>query len=747
MNQNIFSIGKALDNDLVFKNPHISRYHCQLVRKLDGLFIEDLDSTNGIYVAGKKVTTAKIDSSSVIVLGGVERLNLSDQKITKWLNGSKEGANSSRSDFNSVSSVYDLDSYSKNQVTFGRDPSNDVVLTHPRISRHHATAEKNSDGTWTLNDFSANGIFINGKRIKQERLTAGSSVVFAGLPISLVSSSSGVELPVSNEMQRAGEALIEVENTTFSVPDGAGRKTILSDLSLRIQPGEFVGLIGPSGSGKTTFMLTLNGYNQPSSGRISINHINLHQQLDSFKGFIGYVPQDDIMHRELTVESNLLYNAELRLPDLDDNERRRQVLKVINELGLEKTRNVLIGTPEKKGISGGQRKRVNLALELITEPSFLLLDEPCSGLDPKSEKDVMIMLRKLSRSGKTVMITTHGIMDRNFKLLDKLIVLGEGGHLTYFGPSMEAIKFFGVAAPEDIFDALKEKGTSYWHNTYRNSSYFKSFAHASNRGNTSSLVSPKPTKHNMLKQLVVLCKRYSEIKWRDKLLSAMLLAQAPLIGLLLLMVATYSNQSYPIWTFLLVISSLWLGVSNAAREIVSERAIYKRESMVFLSPGNYLLSKFIVLSVIEAVQCLLLLLICYNACNLSGNFLHIYFLLLFVSIAGTALGLLISSASSSEAQAMALVPMFLIPQVILGGAIVQFTDIIPKIPAFTMLSRWGWEAAMLLETAKVNTLEATQQLSYFNLKDGNIPLDLTIIGGWMLIYIGITVYNLVKVNK
>ena len=751
MHSDILTIGKASDNDLVLAQPHISRHHCRLVRKLDGLIIEDLNSTFGTYVNGSKVTRARVTISSIVVLAGRDRLDWNNSTIVSWLQNSSVKEEQYQDNPQSGISVFDLNSYGVDTITIGRSPSCDIVLANPRISRNHAKAQKNPDGTWTLENLSPNGTHLDGSRITKRVLSPRSQVVLAGKPIVLISTASG-EMPVyidsDEELHHGGEALVEVEDLSFTVPDGQGRKTILSDISLCIQPGEFVGLIGPSGSGKTTLMLMLNGYNKPSSGHIAINNINLHKQLDTFKGFIGYVPQDDIMHRELTVEGSLLYNAKLRLPDLDDGEQRRQVLKVINELGLEKTRNVLIGSPEKKGISGGQRKRVNLAQELITEPSFLLLDEPCSGLDPKSEHDVMKLLKKLSRNGKTIMLTTHGIIQRNFKLLDKLIVLGEGGRLTYFGPAREATKFFGVSEPEDIFDALQDKGSSFWNNKYKNSQFFKPTGDASYYSESSELSVPKPKSHNKFKQLMVLCMRYTDIKWRDKLLSAILLAQAPIIGLLLLLTGEYSDKGgVNIWSFLLVVSSIWLGVSNAAREIVSERAIYKRESMVFLSPGNYLLSKFIILGIIEIIQCFLMLLICYNACSFMGSFIDIYFILLFISISATGLGLLISSFSSSEAQAMALVPMFLIPQVILSGAIVQINHLILKIPAMTMLGRWGWEAVMLVESKTMGSLESNQFVTQFSLNSGNMPVDLIVIGGWLVVYIGMTVHRLREINK
>jgi ABC-type multidrug transport system ATPase subunit/ABC-type multidrug transport system permease subunit len=745
-----FSIGKSPDNDLVIPNPHISRYHCQLQKTPQGVLLEDLKSTNGTFVNGVRLyrstfvnTSDKIELSNEIILDWFQ------PALAAWMGDEDFGRENQDENLQfmpSASLSFNLGSYGKSVLTIGRSPESDIVVSHPRVSRNQAVARKQSDGKWLLEDLSVNGTFVDGRRISKTVISDRSIVFFAGLPVVLsVSGKARSDDPVDLD-RLPGDARIEIEGLSFDVRDGSRTRRILNNITMTIEPGEFVGLIGPSGSGKTTLMLLLNGYNRPSSGQVRLNSINLHRQPDLFKGFVGYVPQDDIIHRELTVMRSLLYNARLRLPDMDDSERTRLVLKVISELGLGKAMNVAIGTAEKKGISGGQRKKVNLAQELLTEPSVLLLDEPCSGLDPKSERDVMLLLRKLSRSGKTIILTTHGIMERNFRMLDKLIVLGEGGVLAYFGPADKATSFFGVKEPEEIFDALQDIGSEAWHSEYEKSHYAQDATEENHKGESSVLFVPKPQKSNLLMQLLVLCTRYAEVKWRDKLLTLILLAQAPLIGGLLAL-GFGSSESIGASTpmFILIIAAAWLGVSNAAREVVSERAIYKRESMVFLAPGNYMLSKFLILAVFEAMQCLILLSVCRDACGLMGDFWSGYFLILLVSIASTALGLLISSLSSSEAQAMALVPMFLIPQVIFGGVLIPLKIMSPviKIISGTMLVRWGFEVGLLIEDNSVRCASVDS----LGLSRGNIMIDIIIIIAWAAVYTYLTYRLLKKVNK
>lgn len=529
-----FRIGREKDNDLVIANPKVSGHHAVLRKTLNGLFLEDMKSTNGTYVNGARIERTPIRPGDLIQFSRQIPLDWSNQNLLNWINipiemDDMEVAESPESWLNLSAQIEQ-----KDILTIGRAIDNDIVLDHPRVSRHHARLKRISNDSWTIEDLeSVNGCFVDGKRVQNHVITRNSRIVIAGSPLRLFEDNGSVVASDS-----LGEARIEIRDFSLTIPTREGKRTLLNNISFVVEAGEFVGVIGPSGSGKTTLMMAMNGYLDPTQGVVLINDVDIHKEKEHFRGFIGYVPQDDIIHRELTVQSCLTYSAQLRLPDLTRDERSREVDRVIHDLGLEKTRKTEIGTAEKKGISGGQRKRVNTAQELITEPSVIFLDEPCSGLDPKSDIEVMRLLQGLSQRGKTVFLTTHNITSKNFQLLDTLIVLTEGGFLAYYGSAAGVAEYFGVNEPDQIFDALKKMSGVDWANRFKNSRVYDSYmkdriSNGSIKGDSSTAMTKVRTSW---KQLLVLASRYFEIKVRDRLQSIILLAQAPIIGLLLALV-------------------------------------------------------------------------------------------------------------------------------------------------------------------------------------------------------------------
>lgn len=291
-------------------------------------------------------------------------------------------------------------------------------------------------------------------------------------------------------------------------------------------------------------MLMMNGIVKPTNGYVFINSQSIFSNFDSFKGQIGYVPQDDIIHRELKVKESLEYTAKLRINNYTETEIEPQVNRIIKTLNLSDATDTLIGSPEKKGISGGQRKRVNLGQELLTEPSILFLDEPTSGFDPKTDMDVMKLLKSIADRGKILILTTHNITEENFNILTHLVVLTKGGKLAYFGPANEAVKYFQVDKPYEIFDKLNEKPTDFWLSKYKNSNYYKDYVESRQSKKIKQL--PNREKYNSqrreidLKQFFTLSSRYLKIKLRDRISTLILILQAPLIAFLISLV--FSNQ-------------------------------------------------------------------------------------------------------------------------------------------------------------------------------------------------------------
>lgn len=725
----IISIGKALDNDKVINNPYVSRKHALLKIYSNKIVIEDLNSTNGTYVNGTRITIAEVKPTDEVEFSKEYKTT-----IANIINETK-GIKRETKEFNKEAGVNKPD-----EVLFiGRLPENDIVINNVKVSRRHAKLERYGD-KWHIEDLgSLNGTFVNSVKIKRAFVTSKDLITIGGIPIyldELLSPKKGKEIK--------GEVKLTTKNLTFRVKE----KVIVDNISLTIFPGEFVGLIGPSGAGKTSLMLMMNGVVKPSSGDVFINSQSLFENYSSFKGQIGYVPQDDIIHRELKVKESLLYNGRLRLENYSEGDIETRVEEVITSLGLKEAKNTLIGSPEKKGISGGQRKRVNLGQELLTEPSILFLDEPTSGLDPKTDMDVMKLLRGIADKGKIVVLTTHSITEENFNILTHLVVLTKGGKLAYFGPANEAVKYFGVGKPYEIFDKLNQKDPSYWQELYKKSRYYKEFV--SDRESEEIKLSQSRNKYDLsrrkinLKQFFILASRYLKIKTRDVVGAMILLLQAPLIAALIALVFSKEEEKTQA-LFLLVIAAIWFGCSNAAREIVSEQSIYKRERMVFLKIPSYIFSKVSILLILCIIQSAILTGVTISSLDFNAGFIDMFFLLLTASLAALLIGLFVSSLVSTNEAAMALMPIILIPQVILGGLISKFSDMSDFVKSLSgcMLSRWSFEAALILEYEK-NHSEIIHGIGF---DTDNLNNDYYMLGFFALLFFFLIAFSLKRKDK
>jgi len=677
-------IGRANDNDFIVSNPFVSAHHCIIYCEAGGrLRLKDLDSANGVYVKGKKISDTYIDVSDVLHLSN--KVKIAVAEIIK-----------SKIPSPAIAPIPHIEVGAKDFITIGRDPGNDIVLKNIKVSRHHARLEKIGSAWQLIDTNSANGVFVNGKKISSSLISQNDKITIGGIPLFLD------QLFVVSKPDYGSNLNIVAHNIRYSV----GSKVIVDNMSLMMQSGQFIGLIGPSGCGKTTFMMMMNGYLKPSDGDVLINGVSLYQNAEVFQGQIGYVPQDDIIHRELTVEESLWFTSKLRLGNkISSAERQSLVSKTISELKLNDAKDVLIGSPEKKGISGGQRKRVNMAQELITEPLLYFLDEPTSGLDPLSDKEVMLMLKEMANEGHIVLLTTHKIDKLNFSLFSHLIVLGSGGKLLYYGEAADAVSFFGVSNPEEIFYVLGPSRVNEWHTTFKQSNYYKKLCilptAVSDHHSLSDALSHKHrvwSQPDWWYQYHQLCIRNLLIKSRDHFGTAILLLQAPIIGLFINLVFKDSNN-LPSLYFVLVVAAIWLGCSNSAREIVSEQTVFKREHKASLNLDAYLCSKISVLSVLCILQCIVLSLFAINTASLNIDSGILVFALSLISIAGLCMGLMLSATVKTGEAAMALVPVALIPQVILGGLIVSYCNLpegVNVIAGF-MLSRWAFELLLILE--------------------------------------------------
>jgi ABC-type multidrug transport system ATPase subunit/pSer/pThr/pTyr-binding forkhead associated (FHA) protein len=556
-------------------------------------------------------------------------------------------------------------------IRLGRAPDNNFVLDAPSVSRHHAMLSYQSGSQPVIADLgSTNGTFVNGEPLTEPRQLSPEDLIFLG----------GFLLHVDGRTIKQHD-LSASSITARHVTKAIGGKTILKDISLAINPREFVGLMGPSGCGKSTLMDALNGLRPATTGNVFVNDLDLYQNFNALRRSIGYVPQRDILHDSLTVERTLFYAAKLRLPQGTSAETMQNIIgEVIQTVGLVEHRDTSF-----RQLSGGQQKRLSLALELITKPNFLFLDEPTSPLDPETTENMMMLFRRLADEGRIVVMVTHKF--EKFREMHQIAMLTRGGRLAYYGPPSEALAYFGCQEPGDIYRFIgahdPEELSSNFQKSAQHDRYVRAriaeteqltrTAGALNLGPAGKQDSPE--RRFGLHQWLTLTRRYLEVKLKDRRNTLLLLAQAPIVAILLAIIVGDSvNGSQTL--FIAAIVSIWFGANNAVREIVSETAIYARERLVNLKIPSYVFSKFAVLSGIALFQCLLFVGILAGMGRLrTGDFLSLTLILYLTSLAGIATGLFFSALVNSTEKAMSVLPLILIPQLLLSGYLKPIDDV------------------------------------------------------------------------
>jgi ABC-type multidrug transport system ATPase subunit/pSer/pThr/pTyr-binding forkhead associated (FHA) protein len=719
----IWIVGAAATCDIKPESSYVSGKHCRL--EYDGATwtVEDLGSRNGTFVNGHRIEgKAVVTPSDMITLGRTVPFHLPDPQAPQPARVRSAGSRPAARLAVGRSLTLPPPGHS---ITVGRGQACEVVLDAPMVSLRHLRIEHVDDG-WVVRDLgSTNGTFVRGSRIDGPVAVSAGEVVRLG-SFELTLSEDGRYLVKQD--RRAGLA-VEVSHVAV---EAAGRR-LLADVSLVVKQGELVGIMGASGAGKSTLLATLVGDQHPAEGHVVVGGIDLHARFDELRGQVGYVPQDDIMHPDLTVWQSLWYSARLRLPrDYGDDEIRNRLNRVISQLGLEGEVNTRIGTTDRRGISGGQRKRVNVAMELITDPPVLILDEPTSGLSSVDALRLVQLLRSLANCGKAVIITIHQPSNEILGNLDAVAVLAKdestdnAGTLVWYGPALpDAAHFFepGAAvlqAPLDagaILRGLSARSAAEWLKAYR-----ATVAHATwvagrpadPAGSPQEQERRQASAFDALFQGWVLTRRMLAIKLADRWNTAVLLAQAPLIALLIAGVFgdRVNRDPNPLaWqgvatavaltTFLLALAAVWFGVSNAAREIVAERVIYRRERMVGLARTAYLGSKIVVLLLLSVIQCSVLFYGVAMGCGLGGNHAYALFVLILTACAGAAIGLTLSASVRSSEAAAAALPLILLPMVVLGGSLLPLEELPAAAArcADLMPSRWGFEGLVCNEAA------------------------------------------------
>jgi ABC-type multidrug transport system ATPase subunit/pSer/pThr/pTyr-binding forkhead associated (FHA) protein len=650
---------------LVLEHPSVSAEHADLSFDEGRVLLTDR-SSNGTFVNGLRFVSGELHDGDYITFGRYAGKSLIFKTgLEPQLKIEKVG----------------LD---KECITIGRDPSNDVVIDHPVVSKRHAEILKQDDKVILVDLGSTNGTFVNGIKVKRHQLHELDRIVIG--PSELHFSGASLSLAPDTRVVR-----LDCVGVSFQVTDRAGGKPrlLLDDISLEVKPKELIGLLGPSGAGKTTLMNALNGFVKPSAGQVLYNGEDLYRNLEALKSSIGFVPQEDIMHRQLSVRRCLFYAAKLRLPeDVSDEEIHRRVEEMLDTLKVEpELRNNPVFT-----LSGGQRKRVSLGIELLPKPGVLFLDEPTAGLDPRTETLMMMLFRQLANQGSTIVITTHLL--GSFGVLDKVVVLLQG-RLAYYGPGTKFLQYFKAQTPPDVYDDLTDNNTAPYalelKQRFAQSDLYQELI-AEPQTAIPAKESPSPAvpapaagaggKGFSLHQFKVLLERNWELKFKDRGQTLLLFLQAPIVALLVALMASKPNQVETL--FMAMFAALWFGCSNAVREIVDEQTVYRRERQTGLKIPSYILSKLAVLCFVGLAQCVsvvVVLLGVNRALSLSiPEAVGAIVIMFLVAVNGTLIGLLISSLVSSPEKALSLFPLVLIPELLLCGLFLPVNQIRTIIP-------------------------------------------------------------------
>jgi len=580
-------IGRAPGNTVSTPgDPVVSAQHAKLVRLENTYVLMDLESTNGTFLNDRRVERTRVREGDVIGLGpGGPQLQVAfltpehrhEVPATVVIPAFAELAGKSHGRL--LVEDVPLD---RKILLIGREATADVQLDSPIVSRNHARLVY-QDEKLVLEDLgSTNGTYLDGRSIGSAPLSEGARFVVGPF-----------ELEVAAERLRVRDTRHRVRLDARDLAVTLGGRQILEGISASLPPGSFTALIGPSGAGKSTLLTALSGARPADRGQVLLNGSDLYQRFETLKADMGYVPQDDIVHAQLGVRRSLDYTAQLRLAgDTPTEERARLVADVLATLELTERAD----TPIHR-LSGGQRKRVSIAAELLTEPSLLFLDEPTSGLDPGLEEALMLLLRELAYKGKTVVIVTHTL--DHIHLCDAVLLLVDG-RLAFSGPARATRSYFGVDHVVDLYSRLKEQSAPEWESRFRETEAQKKLIAEPPPAAPASAVESEPEGPpgiGPLRQLGVLARRYFETLTRDARNATLLVAQAPLIAVLIGLSLLYGESDIAYTKpkntilFLLALTAVWFGCSNAVRELVKERAIYLRERMVGLGVLPYILSK------------------------------------------------------------------------------------------------------------------------------------------------------------
>ena len=587
-------------------------------------------------------------------------------------------------------------------VKIGRANDNDIVIPDVLASRHHATLVPGPGGTEIRDERSINGTFVNGARVESKMLSDGDVVTIGNVDLVFRGGTLARRTETEADTRTGG---LDVHGVTWTIE---GNKTLLDNISIAARPGTLTAVIGPSGAGKSTLARLVAGYTHPTTGTVSFEGHDIHAEYASLRSRIGMVPQDDVVHGQLTVNQALMYAAELRLPpDTTKEDRREVVAQVLEEL--EMTRHAETRVDK---LSGGQRKRASVAMELLTGPSLLILDEPTSGLDPALDRQVMTMLRQLADAGRVVLVVTHSLT--YLDVCDQVLLLAPGGKTAFYGPPNQIGPSMGTTNWADIFSAVAGDPEA------ANKRFLaQNGPPPPQRAAQKPADLGSPTRTSVRRQLSTIARRQIRLLVADRGYFAFLMLLPFIMGVLSLSVPGDVGFGVPIPAIqggpapnepgqilvMLNVGAIFMGTALTVRALIGERAIFLREQAVGLSTTAYLLAKVFVFTVFAVIQSAIVTAIALigkgwgpGAVD-SGALIGDRSIELFVdqavtTVAAAMVGLALSALARSNEQIMPLLVVAIMSQLVFSGGMIPVTDrvVLDQMSWFTP-ARWGFASS------------------------------------------------------
>ena len=724
----------------------VSKTHCSFEQDRAGdWYIVDDGSVNGVLFNGEKVSMHKLQDGDRLSIGTDV-----NKRLILVYNVHRQGLEPDSG------TLMQFPLKDTKKCTVGRDKSCDIVIDHPTVSRKHCVITNEKGRFYVTDNQSTNGVLLN-SRFLQGKATlnpmdqisvGGTTIIFNGSALYYRIQGGGVGIVANHVSKRVGK-------------DKAGKgkkskqqKTILDDVSLTIQPNRFVAIIGGSGAGKTTLLECISGMNDMSEGNVFINGLSIRTSGKQVRSLMGYVPQQDIVYDTLTLERMLMYSAKLRMPsDTSEKEIQKKINETLSVVELTEHRNTMISK-----LSGGQKKRASIAVELLASPKVFFLDEPSSGLDPGTEKHLMQMLKQLAATGKTVVMVTHTV--QNIDMCDEIICMGKGGKLCFTGSLSQVLQFFGKQRMTDVYDELNER-SDVWAQRYRE---YQRQNNDSNVRKTPPAKKEKRSPSGQFRQFGVMTRRYTEMLVNDRSRLILLLAMPVVLALLVCFAfeadgnlsnlltriirkwfksVTNQKNTFPflctedtmklMFTFSCAV--FWTGIFNSIQEISKERPIYLRERFSGVGVVPYIFSKLVPLTILCLIQSAIMTAILSFMCNTTATFygnlkesgaiamsmrsdglilgpgmmwLETLTTTFLCAMSAMSMGLLISTLVSNEI-ALVLCPICLMPQILFSGIVVDLSGMVGVISNFISCK---WSCSAYLISARVNELYSKVKTVY-----------------------------------